>query len=62
MPRAEWVLPLFTFMPAFADVPRWQGRSRFIDTVVWGMLAPFATGAVVSLCRIGIRSFIGWPE
>jgi hypothetical protein len=62
LPRAEWVFPLFTFMPGIADVPRWKGQSRFKDTIVWGMLAPFVTGAAVSLCRVGIRALVGWPD
>ena len=62
VPSASWVLPLFTFMPLIADVPRWRGRARLRDTVVWGMLVPFGTGLLVSLCRVTLRSVVGWPR
>jgi hypothetical protein len=61
MPPVEWILPVFTFMTLFADLPRWRGRTRFRDTILWGIVAPFATGAVVSLLRMGVRRVVGWP-
>ena len=60
MPSGAWVGPLFTFRPLFADLPRWRGRTRLRDTVVWGIVAPFATGALASLLRAGVRTVVGW--